>query len=286
MLVNLFNKTSVVINADSMQVYRYMDIGTAKPTEELLRDIPHELIGVVDPSYQFNAGEFVRRADQLIEKNYNRDRLSVISGGTAFYLKNFIYGLPGTPVGRFSERIRLKNRLKNEGKENLLAELERIDPKASLKIDSNDVNRIIRALEVYKASGRPVSSFRMPSKPRDRYRFFLVGLYRQREDLYQRINLRVETMFLRGLVDEIKKLLAMGYGPEAPGMKGIGYREFFEMRKGCLNLSDVKEIIKRNTKRYAKRQITFFRTLEDVKWCSPDDILLIKGYIDKFIQKD
>ena len=260
-----------IISADSMQVYRYMDIGTAKPRADLLKTIPHHLIGVVNPDHQFDVGEFVNRADALSAEISARGNLPVIAGGTAFYLKTFAYGLPGTPPRSPELRRNLQKEAKVRGLAALYSELCRIDPAYAASISSGDPARIVRALEVYRLSGRKLSSYQLPRTLRKAYRFLLIGLMRSREELHRRIDRRVEAMFAAGLAEEVKSLLARGYRWEDPGMKGIGYREFQEMKLGYLTLPQVKARIKADTRSYAKRQITFFKALPASEWFHPEE---------------
>lgn len=282
---NLFSRIAnlEIINADSMQVYRYMNVGTAKPSGQLRERIPHHLIDIVEPTFQFNAGQFVHRAERLLPEIRRRGKTPILCGGTAYYLRSFITGLPDSPPGDPSIRRELKRELEERGVRPLLDELARVDPGTRARVKDQDTYRIIRALEVYRGSGRPLSSFSNPNKPRDGYAFLLLGLKREREQLYTRIGERVERMFRGGLVEEVESLLKMGFGFEDPGMRGIGYREFFDLQKGCLTLAGVKEMIKKNSRRYAKRQITFFKSLEGVVWSSPDDLDSASSRIKEFL---
>ena len=288
-----------MINADSMQVYRRMDIGTAKPSHSVLAHIPHHLIDVVDPCEQFNAGHFVHQADTCVTDICGRKKIPVLSGGTAFYLKNFIFGLPHAPPG--SKRIRDKLTIMAQGKGGhlyLLDELKSVDPPTAARLNENDIYRIVRALEVYRLTGRALSSFEVPAIPRRQYSFLIIlppwrqysfliiGLRRDRNDLYDRINRRVEEMFAKGLVKEVKDLISSGYGPDDPGMRAIGYREFFRMQRGCRTLADTSELIKRNSRRFAKRQIAFFKALQDVRWYHPDEYSNIQNSIEEFSATD
>lgn len=261
-----------IINADSIQVYRRLDIGAAKPSAQLRALVPHHLIDILDPAEQFNAGRFVHRAEELIQQIRGRGNIPVLCGGTAYYLRSFITGLPDSPPGDPEIRRELKTEAERRGLGVLLEELARVDPLTRSRLQDRDSYRILRALEVYRASGRPLSSFTNPTEPRQDHAFLLVGLLRERSELYARIEQRVERMFREGLVEEVGSLLAEGLSFQDPGMRGIGYREFFELRKGCATLQDVKELIKRNSRRYAKRQITFFRSLPGVHWSDPDEV--------------
>jgi tRNA dimethylallyltransferase len=271
-----------IISADSMQVYRHMDIGTAKPPAALLQRLPHHLIDVVDPDYQFNAGEFVHRAEALVEAIAGRGRWPVLCGGCAYYLRSFINGLPDSPPGDAAVRRELREELRDQGLPALQEKLAQVDPEAAAAIQRRDSHRILRALEVYRVTGRPLSSFRNPAEARKQYLFLLIGLQREREELYRRIAARVQGMFEQGLADEVRRLLAMGYGDTDPGMRGIGYREFGELRRGCLTLAEVRGRIEANSRRYAKRQITFFRSLPGVQWVHADDGGRVRDLVESF----
>ena len=272
LLVRLFAGRGEIISADSMQVYRYMDVGTAKPGPDVLSSLPHHLIDIKYPDEQYNAGEFVHEADRLVPEIEARGRVPVVSGGTAFYFRNFIYGLPEAPPGDEEIREGLRRELEAEGAEALYRELERVDPVTAGRITPTDTYRILRALEVYRVAGSPLSAHTVREEPRTRYRFLVIGLDRPRKDLYGRIDRRVDGMFEKGLADEFKRLLSLGYGREDPGLKAIGYREFFEMREeGCPSLGEIRERIKRNTRRFAKRQITFFKRMPGIRWFRPGE---------------
>ena len=266
-----FEHIAEIINSDSLQVYRHMSIGTAKPDNSVTCRIPHHLIDCIDPDDEFSAGDFVREADRLCQEIYSHGKLPVISGGTGFFLKNFIYGLPSAPASSKEIRIQLQKRLEKEGLEALREELHSKDPESWERIKPLDSYRILRALEVFYSSGSPLSDFKLPDTVRSGYRFLLIGLIRDRAELYERINGRVEAMFRAGLPEEYKKLRAMGYRSACPGLSAIGYREFSLMEElGSLTLNDVKELIKQNSRNYAKRQITFFKARPDVHWLHPD----------------
>jgi tRNA dimethylallyltransferase len=273
-----------VINADSMQVYRGLDVGTAKPSRQVLQRIPHHLIDIVDPETQVSAGEFVRRAERLYRELKDRGRLPVLCGGSAYYLRSFICGLPDAPASDPEVRRELKKELRSRGLAGLLAELTVVDPVTRSAVAEGDRHRVLRALEVFRSTGRPLSSFVNPSQPRPGYRFLLIGLHRERQELYQRIDARVLEMFRQGLKEEVKELLRRGYGPEDPGLRGIGYREFLQMREGCPTLSEVREAVQRNSRRYAKRQITFFNGLPEVHWVPAEASEAVARLIDGFLR--
>ena len=263
-----------------MQVYRGMDIGTAKPSHEERARIPHHLIDIRDPKEQFNAGEFVRLAEDACLSAAGRGGLPVVSGGTGFYIKNLVMGLSEAPPSDQKIRRELKEELANRGSFALMEELTKADPVSAGRIHINDEYRLLRALEVYRFAGRPLSSYASPwtaageSQAALRpFRFLLAGLRRNREALYRRINERTAAMFRAGLPAEVKRLYNAGYTPAHPGLRAIGYREFFVEEgdgSGVWRLSEnfaaVEALTAQNSRRYAKRQITFFSSLPNVNW--------------------
>lgn len=275
-LVNLFCGKpwyrAEIVSADSMQVYRGLDIGTAKPPDALRAALPHHLIDIIDPDEQFNAGEFARRADVACDDIHRRGLLPVVSGGAGFYLKNFIQGLPDSPPSDAAVREKLGAELRAGGRELLLAELRGADPGSAARIHPNDDYRLLRALEVVRLTGRALSDCKVTAGDRrDKYRFLLVGLEWEREALYRRINRRCSRMFDAGLADEARGLFDRGYTPKDPGLRAIGYKEFFVGGEdGAWRLSDdlagVQAIVAQHSRQYAKRQITWFRKVPGVTW--------------------
>jgi tRNA dimethylallyltransferase len=258
-----------IISADSMQVYRGMDIGTAKPSLEERARIPHHLIDICNPDEQFNVGEFVRLARDACRAAWARGNFPVVSGGTGFYLKNLVLGLPEAPPSDPAIRAALKAELAGRGAAGLMEELAAHDPVSAARIHPNDTYRLLRALEVLRASGRPLSSYAQ-GEGGGNFRFLIVGLKREREDLYRRIDQRCAAMFRAGLPAEVERLFAAGYTPLDPGIKAIGYREFFIEENGLWRLSvdiaGVEALAARNSRRYAKRQIVFCASIPGLKW--------------------
>ncbi|MGA2973990.1 MAG: tRNA (adenosine(37)-N6)-dimethylallyltransferase MiaA [Spirochaetia bacterium] len=283
LLLSLLDSRFEVISADSLQVYRHMEVGTAKPSAADRASIPYHLVDVADPSEQFSAGRFVTEAEALVPAVWGRGRIPLIAGGTAFYITSLLYGLPEAPPVDSMTRERLRLMERQQGREALYRMLEERDPQAAARIQRNDRYRVMRALEVIQTTGRSLFSFRWPRSPRTDMRFLVIGLERPREEVYRRIDARVRAMFAAGLVDEVKGLLAMGYGPSDPGMRGIGYRELLDMRVGCETLAEVRDRIARDTRRYAKRQLTFFRRVPDVVWMNPDQPSAVRARIEAFI---
>ncbi len=197
-----------------MQVYRHMDVGTAKPSREERARIPHHLLDVADPSEQFNAGRFVTETEKLIPAIRERARFPVVAGGTAFYITSFLYGLPEAPPGDPAVRERLREMERDEGSAALYRLLLQSDPDGAARIQPNDRYRVMRALEVFQATGRSLFSYKWPRAPRGDMRFLLIGLDRPRDEVYKRIETRVHAMFGAGLLEEVKGLLCPGVQPE------------------------------------------------------------------------
>lgn len=284
-----------VINADSMQVYKGMDAGTAKPDAAFLKRLPHHLIDLCTPDHQFGSGEFLTQADAACADIFSRGKLPVLCGGTSFYLKAFLYGLPPTPEADLEIREKINRRMQDEGAEALWKELFSVDPESAEKIHINDEYRIKRALEVYYTTGKKRSDFAVPEKEREPYRFFIVELRRPREELYQRINLRVDRMFENGLAEEAENLIKSGCTADMPGMQAIGYREFFAIKRSSFSedesghreyLDAVKELIKKDTRKYAKKQQTFIKAFPEHFFIHPDNFSefyeAVKSFYERF----
>jgi tRNA dimethylallyltransferase len=255
-----------IISIDSMKVYRRIDIGTAKPPREARAVIKHHLIDIVEPSDSFNVGLFLEYSSSATKQIKRRNSPIVAVGGTALYIKALLYGLfegPGT-----DQKIRsvLQERAKNEGLEHLYRELEKVDPLAAENIHPNDAKRIIRALEVYKITGGPISSLQQQWKHDMKHHWTIIGLQREKTDVSHRINSRVKKMIAAGLVDEVKSLLAEDKPLSKQARCAIGYAEIIDYLNGKISLEDATELIKKNTRRLAKNQRTWFKTFKNVHW--------------------
>ena len=277
-----FKYGSEVISCDSQAVYKYFDIGTAKPSPQEQNLVPHHLIDFVDPEIQFGLGEFLPEADRICREILSRRKIPVLCGGTGFYVRNFLLGSPKTPESNPEIRRQIKEKLAALGKRALYAELETIDPASAAKINVNDEYRICRALEVFHTCGKPLSSFSLSAELRKEYDFLTIILSRPREELYRRIDERVEKMFRDGLVSEIENLSKMGYGKDTPAMKAIGYSEFFE---GDLSVDQIKEKIKSDSHHYAKKQYAFMRGIPGAHFVDADDIKGISLLVGEFINR-
>lgn len=272
-----------IISADSQAVYKGMDIGTAKPSPEFCKEIPHHLINLVSPDVQFNVSDFVKYADLACKDIYSRGKIPVICGGTGFYIRNFLYGQPTTPESSEIIRAEIQNKLKENGKESLYAELQLLDSESASKIHSNDVYRICRALEIFYTTGKKRSEYILETKLREEYNFLFLILEPSREVLYKRIRERVDLMFIQGLEEEVKTLINKGYNSDSPGLNAIGYSEFFKSN----DIEQIKEDIKKHSCKYAKKQFTYIRDInEGIKIpfdASENDVIKIKDLILNFV---
>ena len=278
----LFSKGFEIINADSVQVYRFLDIASAKPEKELVEKIPHHLVDIRFPWEQYNSGDFCKDAERLIKEINERGNIPLITGGTAYYFKQLLYGPSSTPESNPKTREEIQRTIDDIGLDKAYEMLVSLDMEAAKKIDKNDRYRISRALEVIKDTGRPLSSFPVSDTLREDIDFVIIGLKREKKELEERIRKRVDIMFDSGAVREMKTLLSMGADLSWPGMQGIGYREWFNaMESGEVNISIIKDMIIRSSIKYAKRQMTFFSSFSDTLWFSPNDIEKIKGYLEE-----
>ena len=259
-----------IISIDSMKIYRRMDIGTAKPPTEIRSQIRYHLIDIVEPSESFSVAEFLSTAEKAIEEIKNRGKNVIAAGGTALYIKALLFGLFEGPGSDEKIREKLKNRADKIGLEKLHAELTKIDAEAAQKIHPNDARRIIRALEVYELTGKPISSFQSQWDASLNYNWKIIGLKRDKEIESKRINARVKKMIELGLVDEVKSLLAEDKPLSKQAASAIGYAEIIEHLNDNLPLTDAVEKIKINTRRLAKSQRTWYKTFTDVNWLDID----------------
>jgi tRNA dimethylallyltransferase len=259
-----------IISADSMQVYKLLTIGTAKPTPEELQGIPYHLIDFVSPDYQFNLGDFVELASTHIERLRTAGKLPIVCGGTCMYIKGLLHGIFDVPSRDARIREALRQRLEKEGLPALYAELKRIDPDAT-HIMPNDRQRILRALEVFYVTGVPISQLQKQFDAEPRYRAATYILFLPREKLYRKIEERVDKMLANGLVEEVRSYLERGYFLDNPAIRALGYAEVIAYLRGEMSLSDAIARMKQKTRQFAKRQLTWFRAMKDAKWLSVEN---------------
>lgn len=257
-----------VISADSMQVYRHMDIGSAKIKKSEMQEIPHYLIDILEPTEEFHVVQFQQYAKKCLQEIYTQGRIPMIVGGTGFYIQALLYDIDFTKEQEDSAyRDMLMQTAKEQGAHVLHQMLAKADPKAAAEIHENNIKRVIRALEFYHLSGRKISEHNEQERQKESpYQFAYFVLNDDREKLYERINYRVEQMLAEGLVDEVLKLQKLGCRKEMVSMQGLGYKEILNYLEGSCSLEDSVYQIKRDTRHFAKRQLTWFRRERDVIW--------------------
>lgn len=260
-----------VINADSQQVYRYMDIGTGKPAPERRKKIAHHLIDIVDPDEEFNAAIFRQKALESAEEIWSRGRRAILCGGTGLYIKALAHGLFVGPSKDPEVRRRLEREGDEKGLPHLYERLRRVDPGALAAIHPNDRQRIIRALEVFELTGKRMSDWQMEHGFKESpFETLKIGLNRERGELYDIIDRRCEEMVSAGLVEEVKGLVERGYRLELQAMQSVGYRHVGLYLSGAMTLEEALSLMQRDTRHLAKRQLTWFRADNEIRWFHPE----------------
>ncbi len=274
-----------IIGADSMQIYKLMDIGTAKPTREETEQIPHHLIDFLDPAQNFDAGKYAEMAANVIQKLSNKGKTSVVAGGTGLYIRALIFGLfRSRPVCEQTIE-ELTDIAEKKGSPYVHARLADCDPAAAKKIHPHDTFRIVRALEVFQTTGQSISccqdhhGFKQP-----KFHSLTIGLFMDRDLLYKRINERVDMMMDQGFLAEVEKLLDLGYGLELKSMRSIGYRHMGLYLTGQLSFAEAMRLFKRDTRRYAKRQFTWFRKEPGIIWTNPANMEKTADLVKNFLE--
>ncbi|MEL6844619.1 MAG: tRNA (adenosine(37)-N6)-dimethylallyltransferase MiaA [Bacteroidota bacterium] len=271
-----------IVSTDSRQIYRGMNIGTAKPSSEELAEVSHHFIDHLPPTETYNAGSFEQEADPLLLELHQNSDCVISVGGSTLYINALWNGIDPMPKIPAEVRTQLRDEWDQNGLAVLLEELKEVDPNTYEKIDQQNPVRILRALEVYRASGTPISVFRQQRKIKAKnYQLLKIGLTDDRAALYERINQRVEQMFANGLKQEVEQLLDQGISPEAQSLQSIGYREIVQSLAGKHDLSEAKRLIKRNSRRYAKRQMTWFRRDQEIQWFQAGDDQAVLDWLAK-----
>jgi tRNA dimethylallyltransferase len=276
-----------IVNYDSVQIFRHLDIGTAKPSAEERRRVPHHMIDIREPTEIFTAGDYQREARRVLEDIRSRGKVPVLVGGTGLYLRAVTEGLFAGPSRSVYWRSRLETLAARKGRDYLHRVLRRLDPAAASRIAERDKQKIIRALEVRLETGKPLTQHldERPRQPITGFKVHFIGLNPPREDLYNRINERVERMFQMGFVTEVRSLLAAGIPPTAKCFEAIGYRHIIADFDSAIPQEETVRIIQRDTRRYAKRQMTWFRKQSEVTWFDgPGDSDEIKNKVRQFLK--
>lgn len=262
---------SCIISADSRQVYKHLTIGTAKPPIEMLKEIKHYFVDELNPDESLNASDFEAGALSIIEKLFTEGKIPIVCGGSGLYIKALVDGI--TTSAQFDEDLRAELLQKRDelGNEYLFNELLKVDKEEAEKLGVNNWKRLLRALEVYKLSGKRISEHHEEYERNIDIEFYQYAIMREREELYNKINDRVDEMIENGLIEEVKKVLEMGYTKELNSLNTVGYKEIILFFEGSIPIEEAIRLIKRNTRRYAKKQMTWFRGDERVNWMSIDE---------------
>ncbi|GAX61414.1 tRNA delta(2)-isopentenylpyrophosphate transferase [Candidatus Scalindua japonica] len=261
-----------IISADSMLFYRGMDIGTAKPSPDMKKIVPHHFIDIIDPWESYSVGKYVDDVEALVNNAGSKELKFLIVGGSPLYIKGLVDGIFKGPEADWSIRRELEELAEKKGNKHVHDILQKIDPVKAAEFHPNNLRRIIRAIEVYRITGESLSVLQKKNKQeRKGYQFKIICIGRDREDMYRRINERVEIMFDKGLIDEVQSLLNNPRGLSKQAKQALGYKEVIEYLDGGLSLDDVKDMVKLNTRRFAKRQMTWFRGFSDVQWLEAEE---------------
>ncbi len=262
-----------IISADSMQIYKYMDIGTAKPDKSIFKAIKHHMVDIVKPSDNFEVTKYSKLATKIILDVFKRGKIPVLMGGSGLYISSIINPLFTGPAKNIEYREILEEEAKIHGKKYLHEILSEIDPVSASKIEPNDLRRIIRALEVYKFTGKTISYLQKKAlNENSKFKYHIIGLKRDRKNLYQIINLRVDQMIKDGFIEEVKMLRDMGYKEDLNSMQGLGYKQINKHLNGVYTKEEAIDLIKIETRHYSKRQMTWFNNkIENIEWIDLDE---------------
>ena len=264
MLAELLN--SEIISADSRQIFKFLDIGTAKPTKEELKRVKHHLIDKINPDQDYNASKFAADAEQIIKEIFEQKKIPIVVGGSGLYIKALIDGIAESADTNSELREELLTLRKKKGNEYLYNELKKVDDVSAEKMLPQNWKRVIRALEVYKLTGKPIWMHYQNQQIERKFSFKQIGLNWKREELYNNIENRVDKMIEDGFIDEVKSILNMGYSRNLNALNTVGYKEIIEYLDNKISLERAIELIKRNTRRYAKRQMTWFNADKRIEW--------------------
>ena len=277
--LNLYEQINCeIISADSRQVYKYLDVGTAKPPKTILNEYKHHIIDFLEPNEEFSVGQFVKLSKEIIEDLYQKNKIPLIVGGTGLYIDSLCNGFIELPISNSDKEIRKKltQELETHGKDYLFKKLQKIDPESAKKYSDMNPRRLIRALEFFHQTGIKFSEAHNEFTKKTDFNIFYFGINYDRKTLYQRINQRTDWMWKNGLLEETEQILKMGFSPSLNSLNTVGYKEVIKFLNNEWNKQQALEEIKKNTRRYAKRQLTWFRKNKKIHWIEPN-------LVDKFI---
>ncbi|KPJ51165.1 hypothetical protein AMJ40_00755 [candidate division TA06 bacterium DG_26] len=275
-----------IVSADSRQIYKYMDIGTAKPSVEQRRSVPHWMIDLVEPDVDYSAARYGEEAREVIDGLLASGRRVLLVGGSGLYIQALLESFFPAPPVNHELRSRLITQGRSLGTKALHSRLTRVDPHAAARIHPNDLKRLVRALEVYETTGIPISKQQQGHTSRRHFSSLYIGLHREKEDLKRRIEWRVDKMIERGLVEEVQSILRMGYSKDLNSLNTLGYKEVIAHLSGELGLKETTALIKKHTRAYAKRQLTWFKRIPDVQWVDLSETKatpMIAATIERFL---
>ncbi len=276
-----------IISADSMQVYKYMDIGTAKLKEEMMEGVKHYMIDEIMPDVSFDTFVFKKMAQKYIDEILSNGNIPLVVGGTGFYIQSLLYDIDfdeGSVDAEIRERLEVE--LRDKGIDVLYSKLQEVDPESTKIIHKNNTKRVIRALEYYNSTGEPISKHNKEQRQKEsKYDSYYYVLTMDRKKLYDRINMRVDIMMDEGLEEEVRSLVDMGITRDMTSMQAIGYREWFDYFDGKITIDDVRENIKKDTRHFAKRQLTWFKREKDVRYIDKESFANDDEILD-YIKKD
>jgi tRNA dimethylallyltransferase len=273
-----------IISADSVQIYRYMDVGSAKPTPQERSRVVHHMIDIRNPDEDFSAGDYVREARNCISETLREGDLPIVVGGTGLYIRSLLGGIAELPRAQPALRKDLRGQEEEKGKGTLFNKLAELDPVTAGRIPPENIARVIRALEVMELTGKRLSDIQEEHRFQDRpYKVLFICFDPDRQLLYERIDKRVDSMIEGGLLEEVVQLYDRGYSGELKSMQSLGYRHVGMVLKGQMDLPGATRLMKRDTRHYAKRQVTWFRSEPGVIWCDPDDIKGIGLKVSNFL---
>jgi tRNA dimethylallyltransferase len=269
-----------IISSDSIQVYRHLNIGSAKPDPEMLAEVPHHLIDILNPDQSYNAGQFEQDADEVIQQLVEQKKRPIVLGGTGLYLRSLIHGMIQIPDISLAIKQQVRVTLDTQGLPACYQQLNALDPESAQRLHPNDISRIIRALEVVLDTGESIQQWQKKHQfAENRYPVFYVGIQWDRQVLYDRINQRVNLMMDDGLIEEVENLLKMGYSKDLFALKSIGYKQAFDFLSGDISKEEMIQDIQQKSRRYAKKQVTWWRSKSDVNWLKPN--FSLEDTIDK-----